>query len=152
MKKLLVLLSLFAATQMFAQDPPPPAVNCLTNCTVFMVNGSTGSSTNYGGTNVSGSMSGAVLIASDCDNGPTMTFFNDLCIAKPHTIAVVYYSCDTSQQCGGGYCPDGNAITIKIPAGKNSVTVRIFSIFGCCSLTYCVVGSTPCPSAQPGGC
>ena len=120
MKTILTLIGLFVASACFAQQPPIP--NCITNITVTITD--TNAYLNGGSTTTQVGLGGTVTIDyAGCPQTDTI-------------IGFVTWQCDQSVNCGGGLCPAGSGFTITMPKGCYEFNMRLYSFWGCCSLTH----------------
>ncbi len=158
MKTTIVLLSLIAALTVKAQEPP--LGSCLTNVAVVASSGV--SYTVSGGDSFAcfnqvesyTNLMCSQLIGQSCYVGPVLNFAFP-CTSHSTTIATVSFTCNATVICGpsqGGpiYCGPGDSFNITVPPNVCTFNVRLFSVYGCCSLTYCEA-TYPAYCAPSGG-
>jgi len=133
-----------------AQQPPKAA--CMTNCCIQIVDPHAWLVYNGGAY----SEKCELIFASDgnCwDPAPALTITADYCASSNTVVAVVTIQCDPNTACGGGEgggtCGTGGSFPITLPQDMDSVSIELYSLWGCCSLTYCIHGMTQC--SQPIG-
>jgi len=136
MKNLLALIVLFIASVCFAQQPP--IAICLTNITITITD-----------TNAAANGTNTATIG----NNTTIDLHYNGCPCSDTVVGFVQFRCDTSSTCGGG-CQSGGSFTLTMPRGVNDMSVRIYSIFGCCTLTHTdtVTQFGHCDLSNCGGC
>jgi len=137
MKKLILILSLFTATQVFSQLPP--AMPCLTNLDLYCTgNNQVSTSQNGSSTAPTNEVHGMDLLCGDCGGtGGLIVNIYGTCSSSKQIVAVLVFSC-TGAVCGGGTCAAGShEVNITIPAGCSSVTGKIcFTSGACCSVVW----------------
>lgn len=152
-KTLLVAASALLAHLAIGQQPPqaPCITNCVINCTndarVLIVG-----STNYGSIETYTNASGMDLVSGGgifgCDSsGTVLTFTTVGCNPNPVVVATISYDCSgigCSGQEGGGCDYTTKSFTITMPPQCGYLAVRIYSRYGCCTLTYCELYRNHC--------
>lgn len=157
MKKLLVIPLLLAAFAAKAQLPPQAA--CITNMVINCTNDArmliVGSS-NYNSVETYTNAEGMDLEGQGnvwgCDSGTVLTFTVTGCPPTATTVATVTFACSGIGCSGaeGGGCPIASkSFPITMPPYCGYISGRIYSQWGCCTLTWCTLYSNHCDGPPP---
>jgi len=137
MKLKLTLLSFLFCMTLRAQQPQ--VIICMTNCCLSVVDPQAW--IDYAGGSYSERCGLAYMSRSGCfGNGAVFGISVAYCPPTNAVVAYVTSQCDPSAKCAGDSCI-GIGQPISMPADCNHMDIAIFSRWGCCSITYCILGN-----------